>query len=106
MITISNTYQLPQGGQCDYCCNDIKSGVYIALVGYELITNLTKAHKDKGLEFDRLIIPAPFIPCSECLEFLDNNFTDVQVLALHCKVVDTFNKYYETDVPYPTLRLV
>ena len=108
MITLDTNYILPHGGQCDYCCDDLEPGIYSALIGYRLITNLTSEHRP-DLEFDRVEMYAPFVPCGECLSFLDISeapLTPGKVQALHSKVVDTFNEYYHSNVPYPTLELL
>lgn len=108
MITIETALSLPDGGQCDYCNQDIEPGVYAALTGYELVTSLTPEHKAK-LIFDSLVMHPPFIPCGDCQEFLFSAGQQVEediVLALHRKCVDTFNTYYHSEVPYPTIRMV
>ena len=108
MITIEIGHSLPNGGQCDYCNQDMEPGVYVALTGYELVTNLTLEHKTK-LDFDSLVMYPPFVPCSECQEFLSltrHQVDEDTVLALHRKHVDIFNAYYHSEVPYPTIRVM
>lgn len=66
------TFDLPIGGNCDYCNEPLEPGVYTAIDNYNLCT--INGGKLAG----------PFVPCTECSSLLElPNVTIELLLMIH-----------------------